>query len=57
MSQLKILPPWEIYPCPMGCDDKCPRRWSNCYIHHDILCICKCHIDSNVIQMTTTLNK
>ena len=42
MSKFQI-PPFLVYSCPIGHDEKCPRKWSNRYIDHHILCLCKCH--------------
>ena len=43
MSHFDILPPWEVYDCPIGHNDLCPKKWRNKYINHQILCLCKCH--------------
>ena len=49
MSQQPI-PSWEVYACPLGCNEKCPKRWKNRFIDHDILCVCECHSHNSELK-------
>ncbi|MGI9012486.1 MAG: hypothetical protein ACR2F1_15050 [Nitrososphaeraceae archaeon] len=44
----KQIPPFEVYSCPLGHNDMCPKKWKNRYIDHIIICYCNCHDSKEV---------
>ena len=49
MGQQQI-PPFLVFVCPLGCKDRCPKKWKNRFIDHAIFCLCKCHNDNKDLK-------
>ncbi|MGD1836853.1 MAG: hypothetical protein ACPKPY_02190 [Nitrososphaeraceae archaeon] len=38
-----LLETWILDSCPSGHGSICKRKWTNCWIDHEIWCCCSCH--------------